>query len=140
MKTLLALLTFVVSQSLYADRIAPIKKGDMSLSQAKGEIISVREICPKVPGRATCMAIGSIVEIEVSLQGCVDRLGGHFSKFEVVDGKGVLYFGAINIDNEVSRRAICVKAPTEMISVQVPFEGEIELVNLNYKGTALSIR
>lgn len=140
MKTLLVLLTFLASQSLYADRIAPIKKGDLSLSQAKGEIVSIRELCPKLPGRIRCSAIGSIVDIEVSLQGCVDRLGGHFTKFQVIDGKGVIFLGAVNISNEVSRRAMCVKAPTEMISIQVPFEGEIELVNLNYIGTALTIR
>lgn len=140
MKTLLVIMTFFISQSLYADRIAPIKKGDLSLSQAKGEIVSVREICPAIPGRVTCAAIGSIVDIEISLQGCVDRLGGYFTNFKVIDGKGVIFLGAVNISNEVSRRAMCVKAPTEMIKVQVPFEGEIELVNLNYTGTALSIR
>lgn len=137
MKTLLVILSVLISQSVSATGMVPIKKGDMNLSQAKGEIISIRQICPVVPGRATCMAIGSVIDVEVKLKGCMDRLGGHFTKFQVVDGKGVLYFGAVNINNEVSRRAMCVKAPAELISVQVPFEGEIELVNLNYIGTGL---
>lgn len=137
MKTLLMILSVLISQSVFATGIVPIKKGDMNLSQAKGEIISVRQLCPVIPGRSTCMSFGSVIDIEVKLKGCMDRLGGYFTKFQVVDGKGILYFGAVNINNEVSRRAMCVKAPAELISVQVPFEGEIEIVNLSYTATGL---
>ncbi|WPU66903.1 hypothetical protein [Peredibacter starrii] len=137
MKTMLLILSFIISQSIYARGIVPIKKGDLNLSQAKGEIISVKEICPRIPGRATCMAIGSVVEIEIALQGCLDRLGGYFTHFEVVDGKGKIFLSAVNISNEVSRRVMCVKAPSEQITLQVPFEGEIELVNTKFSGSSL---
>ncbi|WP_408095883.1 hypothetical protein ACJVC5_12640 [Peredibacter sp. HCB2-198] len=137
MKTLLLILSLLISQSILAASKVPIKKGDLSISQAKGEILSVKEICPRIPGRVTCMAIGSVVEVEVALQGCMDRLGGYFTHFEVVDGKGKLYLSAVNISNEVSRRVMCVKAPTENITVHVPFEGEIELVNMKFSGNSL---
>ena len=136
MKTLILLISLIASQSIYAARV-PIQKGDLNLSQAEGQIISVKEICPTVPGRATCMAIGSVVEVEIALQGCMDRLGGYFTHFEVVDGKGKLFLSAVNISNEVSRRVMCVKAPTEHITIQIPFEGEIELVNTKFNGSSL---
>lgn len=136
MKTLFLLLSLMLSQSIFAAKV-PIQKGDLNLSQAEAQIISVKEICPKVPGRATCMAIGSVVEVEIALQGCMDRLGGYFTHFEVVDGKGKIFLSAVNISNEVSRRVMCVKAPTEHITIQIPFEGEIELVNTKFNGSSL---
>lgn len=134
MKALLTLLALVFVQQVSAQEMTKLEKGDMALSQASAKITSVREICPKIPGRVSCMAIGSVITVKVGLNGCLDRLGGYFSKFEMIDGKGVLYFGAINIFNKASMAAFCVKQPTQNVTVHVPFEGEIELVNMDFTG------
>ena len=134
MKALLTLLALIFVQQVSAQEMTSLKDGDLNLSQASAKITSIREICPKIPGRWTCMAYGSVVKVEASLHGCLDRLGGYFSKFEVIDGRGILYFGAINIFNKASMTARCVKIPTQTVSVTVPFEGEIELVNMDFTG------
>jgi hypothetical protein len=136
MKAVLVLITFLYVQAVSAGGFTPLDKKDLSLSQAKGKISNVQEMCPHIPGRMSCMAYGSTVTVKVTLGGCLDRLGGHFSKFEVIDGHGVLYFGAINIANTASRTARCVAAPFEIVKIGVPYEGEIELVNIDYIGTA----
>lgn len=133
MKTLFVLLTFLFVQTVSANATA-LKSGDLSLSQAEAELISVKEICPKIPGRGTCMAYGSVVTVKIKLNGCLDRLGGYFTNFEVVDGKGVLSIGAINIFNKASMTARCVARPTKTVKVRVGFEGDIELVNVDYTG------
>lgn len=135
MKALLTLIALFFVQQVSANDTTVLQKGDLNLSAATGEITSVREICPKIPGRVSCMAYGSVVTVKVTLQGCLDRMGGYFTKFEHIDGKGVLYFGAINIFNKASMTARCVRAPSETVSIGVPFEGEIELVNMDYTGT-----
>lgn len=139
MKTLLTLIAFVcmTSQAFAQDGTTDLKSGDMNLSKADAKIVAVREICPRVPGRMTCMAIGSVVTVEVTLNGCLDRLGGHFAKFDFANNKGTLHFGAINIFNKASMTARCVKIPTKRIELHVPFEGEIELVDMDYTGMNL---
>lgn len=135
MKAMITLMAVLFVQSVSARGVTPIEKKDISLSQAKGKITNVSEICPRIPGRVSCMAVGSVVTVKVSLGGCLDRFGGYFSKFEEVNGRGVLYFGALNIFNEASRSARCVAAPFHTVKINVPYEGEIELVNLDYTGT-----
>lgn len=139
MKTLLTLIAFVclTSQAFSQEAVTNLEKGDMNLSNAEAKIVSVRPICPRVPGRMTCMAIGSVVTVEVTLNGCLDRLGGYFAKFDFVDNKGILHFGAINIFNKASMTARCVKIPTKRIDLHVPFEGQIELEEMNYTGMNL---
>lgn len=133
MKTLFVLLTFLFVQTVSANTTA-LKSGDLSLSQAEAELISVKEICPKVPGRMSCMAIGSIATVKIKLNGCLDRLGGYFTNFEVVDGKGILSVGAINIFNKASMTARCVARPTKTVKIRLGYEGDIELVNVDYTG------
>jgi hypothetical protein len=77
---------------------------------------------------------GSELTVKLNLNGCLDPLGGYFSQFEVVAGHGVLFFGAINIFNSHSRYARCLRAPSESVNIQFPYEGEIELVYLDYTG------
>lgn len=135
MKAFLILLAFIYMQSVSAGGVTPLDKKDVSLSQAEGKLTSVKEICPKVPGRMTCMAYGSTATVKVHLKGCLDRLGGYFSHFELINGKGVLYFGAINVFNSASRSARCIQAPHETVSIHLPYEGKVELVNVEYTGT-----
>jgi hypothetical protein len=136
MKALITLLAMICMHSAMASDVTELKKGDMNLSQAFGTITNVREICPAIPGRMRCMAIGSVVTIKVNLHGCLDSLGGTFSKFEHIDGKGVIYFGALNIFNKASMTARCVAQPFKTVELHVPFEGEIELVNMDFTGTS----
>ncbi|MBY0414080.1 MAG: hypothetical protein K2Q18_07935 [Bdellovibrionales bacterium] len=138
MKMFFALIALCSVQAMASS--TDLKKGDLTLTAAKAEIVSVKEICPSMPGRLTCMAYGSKVTLKVSLNGCADRLGGFSSKFEVIDGKGVLYFNAINIANEISLRARCIQQSFKLVEIFTPFEGEIELVNLEFTGTNSSVK
>ena len=136
MKAIITLIAMICMHSAMASDVTELKKGDMNLSQAFGTITKVREICPSVPGRMRCMAVGSVVTVKVALHGCLDSLGGTFSKFEHIDGKGVIYFGAINIFNKASMTARCVAQPFKLVELHVPFEGEIELVNMDFTGSS----
>lgn len=135
MKAFLALVCLLSLSSAFAQYSTEIKSGDLSLSQAKAEIEKVSVVCPSTDGGIRCMAYGSTITVKVTLNGCVDRLGGYFSDFEVVNGKGVLKFAAINIFNKTSMVARCIKIPTEYVKISVPFEGEIELIEMPYTGT-----
>ncbi len=136
MKALITLIAMICMHSAMASEYTELQKGDMNLSQATAKITNVREICPSIPGRMRCMAIGSVVTVKVTLQGCLDNFGGYFSKFEHIDGKGVIYFGAINIFNKASMTARCVAQPFKLVELHVPFEGEIELVNMDFTGSS----
>lgn len=139
MRTFLILMILICLQVAHAQEVTAFEKGDLHFSEAKSELISVQEICPDQPDRITCRAFGSIAKVRVTLNACLDRFGGHFSRFEIVDGRGILYFGAINIFNQSSTTARCVRAPTELITLNLPFEGNVELVPLNFKGMTLTV-
>lgn len=135
MKTFLVLLALVcMQQTAFAEGVTELKKDDLSISQADAKIVSVREICPPAPGGIRCMAVGSVVSVKVTLGGCLDRFGGYFSRFEQINGKGYLFFSAINIFNKGSTVARCVRIPTHNVTIHVPYEGQIELVELEYMG------
>lgn len=135
MKIIFALVCLLGLSSAFAQFSTPLNSGDLSLSQAHAEIEKIAKICPVTEDGMSCMAYGSVVSVKITLNGCVDRLGGYFSRFEEVNGKGVLHFGAINIFNKQSMLARCVKIPTQTVTLSVPFEGEIELVETPFFGT-----
>jgi hypothetical protein len=137
MKTFLTLLA-LVSFNAFAQESTQLKDGDVSFSKAHAEIISVRLMCPKNPGGFSCMAIGSIIKVKVTLNGCLDTFGGYFSKFNVVNGKGVLSFGAINIANEDSMRVRCIAAPTKVVTITTSYQGKIQLESLEFRGNNLA--
>ena len=120
MKVFLALVTFMYMSSVSAKGITPLTRSDLSLTRATSELVSVQN---------------SVATVRVVLSGCLDRLGGHFSKFEMVDGKGILYFGALNIHNSASENVRCIRPPEEILKINVPFDSEIELVTLDFNGT-----
>lgn len=134
MKTLFAILSLISLQTAFAQDVTELVKGDLAISQAEASIVSVKDICPSNRGGMTCLAYGSIVQINVGLNGCLDTYGGHFSKFEVVDGKGIIYFSAINIENVASKTARCLVRPFKTVQLSIPFEGQIELVNTDFTG------
>lgn len=137
MKTIFILMLLCSMSQAFADGVTELQNGDLSLSQASAKITNVREICPANPGGIRCMAVGSVVTVKVTLNGCLDRFGGHFSKLEVIGGKGYLFFSSVNIFNKASMVTRCVQAPTKIVQIHVPFEGEIELVNMEYMGDTI---
>lgn len=138
MKVLFALVCFLSLGSAFAQHSTALKEGDLHLSGAKAEIKKIEVLCPALEGGMSCMAIGSILTIKVRLVGCADHMGGYFSKFEKVDGKGILYFSAINVFNKASTYTRCAQAPTATVKITVPFEGEIALVELPFEGGSQS--
>lgn len=138
MKSLFILVSLVCMNAAFAQGITDLKSGDVHLSQAFAQIIDVKKICEPNEYGAMCRVYGSVVKIKVTMSGCIDRLGGTFSSFTEVNGKGILSFGAINIANKASQVTRCVQAPSEIVSVSVPFEGEIQLMHTAFQGANLS--
>lgn len=134
MKMFLTLLAIISLQTTFAQdtTVTHLKDGDLNLSKAHTQIISIKEICPIISGRMSCMAYGSIVKVKITFNGCVDNFGGYFSSFKVHHEVGTLSFGAINIANEDSQVTRCVLPPTKTIAITVPFEGTIILDDLTY--------
>lgn len=132
MKTIFTILALICVQGAFAQNVTDLRSDDVALTAATGRIISSRAICPKVPGQFSCMAMGSIVEIEVALNGCLDHLGGHFEKVAIVDGKATIYFSAINVVNEGSKTARCFARNLAVVQISSPFNGPFELVNVDY--------
>lgn len=141
MKAFLLIVSLLSFTSAFAQNSTDIKNGDLSLSQAASvEIANITPICPADPnGGPTCMAYGSVVTVKITLNGCVDRLGGYFSHFEMIEGRAVLSFGAVNIFNKTSMVARCVKIPTHYVKVNIPYEGAVQLVELPFTGTKQEI-
>jgi hypothetical protein len=135
MYKLLILLGLFFTTQTFADGVTQLKDGDLRLSQADAKITDVREICPTNSGGIRCMALGSIVTIKVTMNGCLDSFGGYFSRFKVINNKGYLFFGSLNIFNEASMVTRCVQAPTKSLEIHIPFNGEVSLVNIEYMGT-----
>jgi len=115
--------------------ITPFGKGDVNFSMASSDLVSVQQICPTIPGRINCQAFGSIAKVMVTMNACLDKFGGYFSRFEVINGKGYLFFAAVNIYNKESDNIRCLRAPTKLVSISIPHEGQVELVPLDFKGT-----
>jgi hypothetical protein len=132
MKKLLVLLAMVVLSHQSFGQTYPLKNNDTHLSQAQAEILATRLICPASPTGMRCTAYGSIVTVEVKMNGCFDRFGGHFSHFEIKDHTGILYFGANNIANRLSMVAYCASMPVERLELYLPFEGPIEMLPLSF--------
>lgn len=136
-KIIIPLVLFFASQA-FADGVTELKDGDLRLSQAHAKITEVRELCPSNTGGIRCMALGSIVTVKVTMNGCLDHFGGHLSRFEVINNKGVLFFSSVNIFNEASMVTRCVEAPIKTVEIHIPFNGEVSLVNMEYMGTTVS--
>jgi hypothetical protein len=125
----------LASVQTFAIGITPLKANDKTLSQARVELVEVKPVCgANNESDVRCLAFGAHVTLKVKLNGCADRLGGYFSNFNEVDGKGVLSVGAINISTKASESIRCYQQAFEMISIYIPFEGEVELKELSFMG------
>lgn len=110
-----------------------IVSGDVALTSASAKIISVKPICPPpAPGRFGCMAIGSVVTLDVALNGCVDKLGTYATSFDVIGGQQVLTFAGVNVGSKLSLTARCIKAPSERVTITIPSNDKPKLVNLDF--------
>jgi|GEM_PF-2494587 len=134
MRTTLLALSLMLSGQIFARGMTPIKSGDIAITQASVGIIDTKEICPAIPNMVHCLVFGSTVTLKIRLGGCMDRLGGYATHFEVVDGQGVLMVNAINIVNKASALTRCIQQPFETVDVYVPFSGEIILKEMNFSG------
>ncbi len=134
MKLLSTLVILLSLQTAYAQNLTNINPGDVAINSASSKLISIKTLCPERRGVITCLAYGSVLEIRVKLNGCADTFGGYFSNFKIVNGEGVLSFGAMNIVNEQSEVALCRAFPTKTVTVVVPHQGKIQFEELSYTG------
>ena len=135
MKILVALVLCLSLQLAFAHDFTDLSQGDLGLSQATAKLISAEPICPQIAGGMACMAYGTKVSVKITLNGCLDNFGGYFTNFEIIDGRGILSIGAINITNKASFTARCVRMPTKKATIVLPFHGDIEVVNVSYSGS-----
>lgn len=93
-------------------------------------VVSVRPMCPRsVPGGASCMGLGSVVTVETTLGGCLDKL--MFSDFQERSfGGGVELYavGVAKVDPK-SKVVRCIRANTVRKTITVNGLGSIRLIN-----------
>jgi hypothetical protein len=132
MKALVISITFLIMtvSFAHATNSTSIKNGDQSITSTKASILSVNH-------DSSNLAPGSNVEIQVTFSGCLDRLAGYNYSFKEIDGKGVVFFNALSLANKASVSTNCFVANKKTITIFVPFEGDIELRNLNFVGGAI---
>jgi hypothetical protein len=109
-----------------------LQEGDIGIGLAESKIIALRPICTRLPGEYSCLGVGSHVTVEMKLNGCFDRFGGHHSRFELQGNKGILHFQAFSISTQDSKDSECDQRPVEKVTLFVPFEGKLELRALEF--------
>ncbi|MFP5386354.1 MAG: hypothetical protein ACLGHN_09770 [Bacteriovoracia bacterium] len=94
-------------------------------------IVNVRPMCPRtIPSGAVCMGLGSVVTVETTLEGCLDKLV--YTDFEVRGGyRGVVEIHAVGLAkwDPKSLSARCIRANTIRKTVNVDAFGEIKIIN-----------
>lgn len=105
--------TWMESQS------SALKVGDTGIYPiSTGYIVDAKEICPQIPGGMSCQAVGLNATLNLTLNGCVDKLGNVANKVKLLgNGKAELTVSALGIANEVSTRARCAAMPTENANI-----------------------
>ena len=99
------------------------------------EVLSVKQVCPMGRGRVSCKAVGSFVNLKVTLLGCADRMGQvlHSLTYDY-QGKPVLNVAAVNIRTKRSERVRCLRAKTEtkqiFVGVDLPRDLEVRQMNV----------
>lgn len=131
MRTSFFLATLLFSMLSQAQQL---KKGDESLYLIQdGQVMAARTIPPKCsPGRGQCN-YKVLVDVDLGLNGCADRLGPVTAKAVFKGGELTgLEMTAVGITNEMSKRARCNRRQTESVQVeiQVPSKGTPNLENL----------
>lgn len=123
---------FKLVNLISSDKMKGLEKSDRHLTAASAKIKSVSALCPQIPGRMTCMAVGIRVQVEVSLGGCMDRLGHYAYKIDQIDGQNVLTFAAVNVGTEASTYTRCYKMPTETVEIIHYANGLVDIDNLDF--------
>lgn len=140
MKNLILVITamFALTTNAHAYERVIIDGGDKALGRAHVEIIDQSPLCKRAPGLVACMAYGSKIQLKITLNGCLDRLGPVFHHVEVKKHKAILYVAAVNIHTAESEVTKCVAAPTEFKTITIPYEGRLEVRNMAVEGEVLS--
>lgn len=88
----------------------------------KYEIISVKPICPTTTGGIRCMAIGTIVKIKSTLNGCLDRVD--FFNSQVLSNKGEAKIFITSVAKNDKKNAVvrCIKLPEDYKTISLPGE------------------
>ena len=83
------------------------------------EITNVSPICPKIPGRISCMAIGTIVKMKATLNGCMDRLIHFSNQVELSGDKAIIHISSVAVVDPRSASTRCVRMPevTKTVSI-----------------------
>ena len=129
---------FALNTTLAADKVL-VEFGDKALGRGHVQVIDQSPICPRTPGLIGCMAYGSKLQLKITLNGCLDRLGPVFHHIEIKKHKAIVFVAAVNIHTEESETTQCITAPTEFKTITVPFEGRIEIRNMAVEGQSLPI-
>ena len=93
-----------------------IKKGDLRVYKIDQiTVVDASELCPSIEGRPSCRAIGSTINLSLTLGGCVDTLANIVTKVEPLEGRKVrLSISALGMANEASRLLRCRVAPVAL--------------------------
>jgi hypothetical protein len=139
MKNLIILITtfLTLTSNVNAYERIQIEGGDKALDRAHVEMIDQSAVCPRGAGLVSCMAYGSKIQLKITLNGCLDRLGPVFHHVEVKKHKAILYVAAVNIHTQESEVTRCVAAPTEFRTITIPYEGRLEVRNMAVNGEIL---
>jgi hypothetical protein len=124
MKFIIVIILFCMSSTILANSKNSeiiFQENDSSIVQVLSKIISQKNFNNK-----------SEIEIEITLPGCLDRMAGYSYSFKEINGKGILFFSALSISNKASLTTRCFVANQKFVKVLVPFDGDIELKQLNF--------
>lgn len=116
--TMLFVLFGLFSQT-YASDFKLNADHDIAISHLESaKIIEVLPYLPSCP-RATPCHPGTSIKIEVTLKGCLDKLGPHAAKLVYNSEKNIydLFLSAINIHTKDSTRVYCYRAPTAVLEI-----------------------
>ena len=134
MKTLITILSLLVSMSAFADNAYYIQEGDSFVKPMDG-IVSVQTVTEGCPTGALCAPVTQVV-VDFPLMGCLDN--AYVNHKVVYDGNTQsfdVYISAYNVFNKGSLVAFCTAMPrhVEKIHVAPGFWGE-ESVRVHFIG------
>jgi hypothetical protein len=132
MKSIILLLTLTVAQLSVADvdfynqkKLDNFKKVDLAYEyELVFKVIKIAPVCPKTgPGQLTCTGYGTLITIEAPLNGCLDELYYfNYDSFIYNDSLHIQIDAKANF-NKDSLTALCIKIPTIIKTILVPYIG-----------------
>lgn len=129
MKTLiLSLLTLAFSINALAN-----KQDVFTYYQPGYEIVSAGPICPVQPSGYSCRAVGTMIKIKASLNGCLDKVAYFDKQIKVTDGVVTVFTSAVAKFNPKNDRVRCVKMPEDYQTIILPREDYVDFKLENLK-------